>query len=44
VNLFELKPGAPKQAPKRKGRGHGSGNGKLPVKARRARMPEQAAA
>lgn len=28
MNLFELKPGAPKQAPKRKGRGHGSGNGK----------------
>jgi large subunit ribosomal protein L15 len=28
VNLFELKPGAPKQAPKRKGRGTGSGNGK----------------
>jgi large subunit ribosomal protein L15 len=28
VNLFELQPGAPRQAPKRKGRGHGSGNGK----------------
>jgi len=28
VTLFELRPGAPKQAPKRKGRGHGSGNGK----------------
>jgi large subunit ribosomal protein L15 len=28
VNLFELKPGAPKQAPKRKGRGHATGNGK----------------
>lgn len=28
MNLFELKPGAPKQEPKRKGRGHGSGNGK----------------
>jgi len=28
VNLYELKPGAPKQAPKRKGRGLGSGNGK----------------
>lgn len=28
MNLFELKPGAPKQAPKRKGRGTGSGNGK----------------
>ncbi len=28
MNLFELKPGAPKKAPKRKGRGHGSGNGK----------------
>jgi len=28
VNLYELKPGAPKQAPKRKGRGPGSGNGK----------------
>ena len=28
MNLFELKPGAPKQAPKRKGRGPGSGNGK----------------
>ena len=28
MNLFELKPGAPRQAPKRKGRGPGSGNGK----------------
>lgn len=28
MNLFELQPGAPRQAPKRKGRGHGSGNGK----------------
>ena len=28
MNLYELKPGAPKQAPKRKGRGTGSGNGK----------------
>ena len=28
MNLFELKPGAPKQAPKRNGRGTGSGNGK----------------
>ncbi len=28
MNLYELKPGAPKQAPKRKGRGLGSGNGK----------------
>jgi len=28
VKLFELRPGAPKKAPKRKGRGHGSGNGK----------------
>ena len=28
MNLFELKPGAPNKAPKRKGRGHGSGNGK----------------
>ncbi|MGI6084691.1 MAG: 50S ribosomal protein L15 [Acetivibrionales bacterium] len=28
MNLFELKPGAPKQAPKRKGRGHATGNGK----------------
>jgi len=28
VNLFELKPGAPKKAPKRKGRGHATGNGK----------------
>ena len=28
MNLFELLPGAPRQAPKRKGRGHGSGNGK----------------
>ncbi|HBR02659.1 MAG TPA: 50S ribosomal protein L15 [Ruminiclostridium sp.] len=28
MTLFELRPGAPKQAPKRKGRGHGSGNGK----------------
>jgi large subunit ribosomal protein L15 len=28
VNLYELKPGAPNKAPKRKGRGHGSGNGK----------------
>lgn len=28
MNLYELKPGAPKQAPKRKGRGPGSGNGK----------------
>ncbi|NLM76369.1 MAG: 50S ribosomal protein L15 [Clostridiaceae bacterium] len=28
MKLFELKPGSPKQAPKRKGRGHGSGLGK----------------
>ncbi|NLM73546.1 MAG: 50S ribosomal protein L15 [Clostridiaceae bacterium] len=28
MNLFELKPGAPKKAPKRKGRGHATGNGK----------------
>jgi len=28
MNLFELQPGAPRKAPKRKGRGHGSGNGK----------------
>lgn len=28
MNLFELQPGAPRQAPKRKGRGHGTGNGK----------------
>jgi len=28
VKLYELRPGAPKKAPKRKGRGHGSGNGK----------------
>ncbi|NMA65952.1 MAG: 50S ribosomal protein L15 [Clostridiaceae bacterium] len=28
MKLFELRPGAPKQAPKRKGRGHGTGNGK----------------
>jgi large subunit ribosomal protein L15 len=28
VNLFDLKPGAPNKAPKRKGRGHASGNGK----------------
>lgn len=28
MKLFELRPGAPKKAPKRKGRGHGSGNGK----------------
>jgi large subunit ribosomal protein L15 len=27
VELFELKPGAPKKAPKRKGRGLGTGNG-----------------
>lgn len=28
MNLYELKPGAPKHAPKRKGRGPGSGDGK----------------
>lgn len=28
MELFDLKPGAPNKAPKRKGRGHGSGNGK----------------
>ena len=28
MNLYELKPGAPKYAPKRKGRGPGSGDGK----------------
>lgn len=28
MDLFELKPGAPNKAPKRKGRGLGSGNGK----------------
>jgi large subunit ribosomal protein L15 len=28
MNLFELQPGAPRQAPKRKGRGPGTGNGK----------------
>ena len=28
MNLFELQPGAPRKAPKRKGRGHRSGNGK----------------
>jgi len=28
VKLHELRPGTPKKAPKRKGRGHGSGNGK----------------
>lgn len=28
MNLFELKPGAPNKEAKRKGRGHGSGNGK----------------
>ncbi len=28
MNLFDLKPGAPNKAPKRKGRGHASGNGK----------------
>ena len=28
MDLFELKPGAPNKAPKRKGRGIGSGNGK----------------
>jgi large subunit ribosomal protein L15 len=28
VELFELRPGAPNKAPKRKGRGHGTGNGK----------------
>lgn len=28
MDLFELRPGAPKKAPKRKGRGPGTGNGK----------------
>ncbi len=28
MELFELRPGAPNKAPKRKGRGHGTGNGK----------------
>ena len=43
MELFELRPGAPNKAPKRKGRGHGTGNGKPQAKVIRARRPDQAA-